>query len=122
MKNLMLLCIAAAIVVMAGALLLHAQTGRYQISPVTGMAGVYKVDTRNGKLEICSPMYEQGCMTLAQAHQQIAAHRENVMDTARQTGNLIDQFTRDKAQDLRRALDRLGTEGADAPGQAPAGR
>ena len=119
MKTAALFSIALSVFVLAAAVAYHAGTGRYQISSVTGVAGVYQTDTKTGEVSICTPVYESGCITLTQAHLQIVQQRENIVNSAQQATGAIDQFTKDKARDLRNAIQKFAP--APAPDQpAPA--
>ncbi len=130
MKNVILMSIALSIFALAAAVTYHAtrlsqpaqqnhaaqsaQTGTYQISPVAGISGVYRVDTRNGEISICSAVYENGCITLAQAHRQILAKRESMVNTAQEAGGKIDEFTREKAEGLRNMIQKFAPEDSAA--------
>jgi hypothetical protein len=121
MKHLSLLCVALSVLVLAGAILYHAktlsdtaiikaaaaQTGRYQISSVAGLTGVYRIDTGTGKISICSAAYPDGCITIEQAHANIQQQRENAMEAAKGASDRIDQFTKDRAKKLRSVIDKL---------------
>lgn len=117
MKNTGLFLIAVAVFSLAAALAFQAQTGRYEIAAVAGLSGVYRVDTRTGDLSICSPVYQQGCITLNEAYLNIEKHRKNVKDTAQGAMGAIDQFTVDRAKELRGLIKQLGAgqeEGQEA--------
>lgn len=119
MRNFMLAVMALAVFALAASVYFHAGTGRYQITYVAGMTGVYKADTRTGELSLCSPLYESGCITMAEAHQHLAQQRENMVNTAKQTSDKIDQFTKGKARDLRNLMDRITPD--QEPEPAPQG-
>ncbi len=111
MKTIGLLLIAVSVFTLAAAVYLHTQgseTGRYEIASVPGLSGVYRVDTKTGDLSICSPLYENSCMTLEEAYLNIKKHQENMKSTAGQAVDKMNQFTSDRAQDLNKFLGRLG--------------
>jgi hypothetical protein len=58
--------LALSIIILASALFYHSSTDRYQIAAIGSVMGVYLVDTRSGDISICSPVSENGCMTLAE--------------------------------------------------------
>ncbi len=46
----------------AGAIVYHAETGRYQIESVGTIPAAYRVDTRTGEVSVCSPLSgSSGC-------------------------------------------------------------
>jgi len=105
--NINIMLLAIAVLALAAAIMFHAQTNRYQITAVAGLSGVYRADTRTGDLSICSPIYQQGCITIEQAHQIIEQQKENVRATAGHAQDKINEFTRDRAEGLRNLMRRF---------------
>ena len=88
MKTTGLLLIAISIFALAVAVYLHSEPdneiGRYEIIAASGLSGVYRLDTKTGEVSTCSPLYENGCMTLEETHLRIKKHQKGIQNTAEQ--------------------------------------
>ena len=100
--------ISISIIVLAAAIYFHAQTGRYQITTVENLAGVYRVDTRTGQLAICSPLYADSCTAIEDVKRIMDERKAAALAAAGKVGNKIDNFTKSKALDLRNAVGKIG--------------
>ncbi|MCL4678879.1 MAG: hypothetical protein KJ017_09855 [Alphaproteobacteria bacterium] len=78
----------------AGAIVYHAETGRYQIESVGTIPAAYRVDTRTGQVAVCSPLTtESGC-------QSIESLQESVFST---TASLQEQISQSQDQFMQSA-------------------
>lgn len=78
----------------AGAIVYHAETGRYQIESVGTIPAAYRVDTRTGEVAVCSPLTtESGC-------QSIESLQDSIFST---TTSLQEQLTQSQDQFMQSA-------------------
>ncbi len=101
------LFIPFSLIVLSLAILYNSQTGRYQITPVSGLAGVYMIDTRTSEISICSPLHSNGCITIEDAYRDIEARKEKALSTVENTGNKINEFTKKRAGELNNILKKI---------------
>ena len=95
MKKFPALSLFLSALIVAGAVLYHAQTHqRYQIASAGTIPAVYRVDTRTGEVSVCSPLGgEAGC-------QSIEGLQQSVMAT---TAGLQEQITQSQDQFMQSA-------------------
>ncbi|MBK9585775.1 MAG: hypothetical protein KA099_06605 [Alphaproteobacteria bacterium] len=95
MKKFPALSLFLSALIVAGAVLYHAQTHqRYQIASAGTIPAVYRVDTRTGEVSVCSPLGgEAGC-------QSIEGLQQSVMAT---TADLQEQLTQSQDQFMQSA-------------------
>jgi hypothetical protein len=82
---------------LSAAIVYHSQTKRYQIAAVGSVVGVYLVDTRTGDISICSPVSNNGCMSLQEfrefVEQRNIEAKNKVKNYAKEkAGSVIDSF------------------------------
>lgn len=95
--NQSLLIVALCTLILSASIFYHSQTKRYQIAAVGSVVGVYLVDTRTGHISICSPVSNNGCMSLQEfrefVEQRNAEAKSKVKNYAKEkAGNVIDTF------------------------------
>jgi hypothetical protein len=92
--------IALSTLVLAVAIFYHASTERYQIAAIGSVMGVYLVDTRSGEISICSPVSENGCMSLAE----FRVYLEQRNQDARKK---VKDFAKEKTDDVVNTIKNL---------------
>lgn len=86
--------LAAAIV--AGAIIYHAETGRYQIESVGTIPAAYRVDTRTGEVAVCSPLTsESGCQSIESLQESVLSTTTGLQE---QLATSQDQFMQSAGQ------------------------
>ncbi|MCB1681375.1 MAG: hypothetical protein KDI61_06630 [Alphaproteobacteria bacterium] len=85
MKKFPALSVFLSSLIIAGAIVYHAETGRYQIESVGTIPAAYRVDTRTGEVSVCSPLSSNaGC-------QSIESIQDSVLETTSSLQNQISQ-------------------------------
>ncbi len=95
MKKFPALSLFLSALILAGAVLYHAQTHqRYQIASAGTIPAVYRVDTRTGEVSVCSPLGgEAGC-------QSIESLQDSVLST---TAGIQEQISQSQDQFMQSA-------------------
>lgn len=80
----------------SGAIIYHAETGRYQIETVGAVPAAYRVDTRTGEVAVCSPLTsEAGCQSIESLQQSVLSVGT---DLQKQLSESQDQFMQSAEQ------------------------
>ncbi|MCB1593007.1 MAG: hypothetical protein KDI90_11215 [Alphaproteobacteria bacterium] len=80
--------------IVGGAVVYHAETGRYQIASVGTIPAAYRIDTRTGEVAVCSVLNgNSGC-------QSIGSIQEGVLST---TSGLQEQISQSQDQFMQSA-------------------
>lgn len=97
MKKFPALSLFLSALIVAGAVLYHAQTHqRYQIASAGTIPAVYRVDTRTGEVSVCSPLGgEAGCQSIEGLQQSVLATTAGLQEQLTQSQ---DQFMQSAEQ------------------------
>lgn len=92
MKKFPAFTIFLSALVIAGAIVYHAETNRYQIASAGTIPAVYRVDTRNGEVSVCSPLGgEAGCQSIESLQESVLTTTEGIQKQLSQSQDQLMQ-------------------------------